>query len=162
MTRAISMAAIAALMVLPTTAHASHGPNAGPKHDFAVGGGISGINTHFGFAAQSRPNRTDFGHVVFKNQTAGTETSGHVVCVRTDDNRASFVFEIEQGMPQGMFRTIFVEDNGPPVDGEPVDAVVGGPIAASPPDECPEPMDVPPARTLAEGNILVHDSPADA
>ena len=161
MIRRISLAAIMVLMALPTPAQATHSDSPGPKHDFTLGGGITGVSTHFGFAAQSRPDGTDFGHVVFKNQIVGTETVGHVICVRTDDNLASFVFEIEQGMPQGSFRTIFVEDNGPPVDGEPVDAVTGGPIAASPPNECPDPMEIV-NRTLSEGNIVVHDSAVDA
>ena len=164
MIRTISLAAITALMVLPTTAHATHGSGDGPRHDFTVGGGISGINTHFGFAAQSRPNGTDFGYAVFKNQTVGTETAGHVVCVRTVGNRASFVFEVEQGMFGMPFRAIAVEDNGEPVDGQPVDRLRGFGGFATRPTECPNPQNAmfTAANVLTEGNILVHDSPADA
>lgn len=165
MIRILGLAAIAALMVAPTAAQATHGNGPGPKHDYTVGGGITGINTHFGYAAQSRPDGTDFGHAVFKNPMTGSETSGHVVCVRTAGIRASFVFEIEQGsIPGGAtFRTIFVEDNGEPVNGQPVDNVTGGPVFTSRPTQCPAPINVPGGiRTLLEGNLIVHDSPADS
>jgi hypothetical protein len=153
---------------IPATAGATHSPgNEGPNHDFAVGGGISGVATHVGFAAQSGPNgENPRGHVTLHN-FAGlnpVERKGHVICLQVDGdpNQGRAIFEIqeeENGRPTGTFRRFYAEDNGEPVNGTPVDRLNQVGRQTSTPQGCSRDITEPlTAIPLTKGNFTIHDA----
>jgi hypothetical protein len=159
--RQIGIVLLAAAAAAPATAQATHSPSEnGPPKDFVTGGGITGIETRFGFTAHSGPaGERPSGHATFKNR-AGVieeERKGHVTCLRVSGNRA--VFGIEDRTPSGgtQFRQFFVQDNGEPQNGMPVDLLneVGRPTSA--PRACEDPR-LQMGGPIRQGNLQVHDA----
>jgi hypothetical protein len=150
--RFIIAAAAVLAIAIPSGAVATHSPNDGPKHDFAVGGGISALPfaTRFGFAAQDTPNGDTHGHATFNTDFPTTlNRQGDVICLNVNGKQA--VFEIRDSDTGTLFG-FFVEDNGEPmVGGIPVDELTGD----TPGDDCA--FDVSAGAVLMHGNITVHD-----
>lgn len=147
----IAAAAILAIAI-PSGVVATHSPNDGPKHDFAVGGGISALPfaTRFGFAAQETPNGQIHGHGTFNTDDPPLNRQGHVICLNVDGHQA--VFEIRDS-DTGVLRGFFIEDNGEPMAGGiPVDELTGD----TPGDNCA--FDVSTGFMLMHGNITIHDA----
>jgi hypothetical protein len=160
-------ALIAAGTLLPAGATAG-GSNSNAPQDFVVGGGennplIAPIN-HFAISAHSGPNgENPFGEAHFLNTTTGPPVerfNGPVVCLRVSGNLASIIMRFRNTAnqpPQFVGDLMFVQDNGDPVNGQPVDQVRNMRITSIPPT-CPPP--VPPGTLpLTHGNIQVHDAP---
>lgn len=116
---------------------ASHGSAAGPDHDFAVGSGtnpfITGGPAHLSVAAQADPDGAEpRGHVRAKGDLDGDgpleafRLEGEVTCLRVEGNRAAIKYRFKHAdgdaAPfEGGGVQIFIEDNGPPRAGEPID-----------------------------------------
>jgi hypothetical protein len=98
------------------------------SHDFAVGGGQDAF-TQFGFAAQDTPNGpSGFVRIdQFAEGCCGAFTvEGPVTCLTVVGGYATIGIQIAKGNGtavglegDGFF--LFVQDNGPPVGGQPVD-----------------------------------------
>ena len=125
------------LVVVLVLAAATAGP-AVAAPDWSVSGSGTGTGIlagdHVELAAHSEPGGADpRGHGEF--QAAGgfvpVNDGGEVVCLRALGNRAVVVWRLRE--PQtlstlpgfvGEFGGVYVEDNGPPAGGEPVDRMV--------------------------------------
>jgi hypothetical protein len=195
MKRAGAAAAIAALTLAlaPALAGASHAGGSGGSRDFAVGGGTTGTPSdptgvqHVDFAASGGPTTFDplfgfggdpvTGH--FRaggafDQAGATEfqQEGPVTCLVVSGNRAQLVYANKQATPAETLEPlevlIFLEDNGPPVNGQPVDRIGFVLLPDDSPDDdsqseqdfgCIAPQVAPPMFTLTKGNITIHDAP---
>lgn len=150
--RFIVAAAVLAIAI-PSGVVATHSDNSnsdGPKHDFAVGGGITSIGTRFGFAAQETPNGETHGHATFNTVDNVINRQGPVTCLRVEGNRV--VFEILDS-DTDVFFGFLAQDNGEPVAGVPVDRIQG-----RTPNNCTGALAEPPIQfTLLHGNITIHD-----
>src|SRR3954451_719500 len=125
---------IAGATPLPTGATAG-GANSNAQQDFVVGGGqnnpASGFPVnHFAINAHSGPNgENPFGEVHFTDTVSGPPIrrfNGPVVCLRVSGNIASIImrFRNTKDEPsQFVGDLMFVQDNGDPVNGQPVDMV---------------------------------------
>jgi hypothetical protein len=166
---AVSAAAlIAGGTLIPAGATAGAGSSSAPQ-DFVVGGGQNNpappfpVN-HFAINAHSGPNgENPFGEVHFTDTVSGPPIrrfNGPVVCLRVSGNIASIImrFRNTKDEPsQFVGDLMFVQDNGDPVNGQPVDMVRNIRLTSIPPN-CPAP--VPPGNMpLTHGNIQVHDAP---
>ena len=150
MTKGFVLAAAAALVFASSA-------SAAPR-DSAEGGGQTRIGTHFGFAAHVGPDGEARGHATFKNQAlAQSDRRGHVVCVRVSGNRAIFGVEDRQDDGSVVLREFFVEDNGNPVKGQPVDRL-GRFLTYSGCTRDPATASVM-AGVISKGNINVRDRP---
>lgn len=175
-----ALAATLALAVVPAGAAASHQPSGGSQHDFTAGGGSNEFATggpgHLRIGAQSDRDGSDpHGHVQARGDLDGdgpTEPfafEGEVTCLRVEGNRSAIKYRFKHAFGSGApFQDggiqVFIEDNGPPRGGEPVDRSTF--------DE-PEPMGVFDARAaqcddpndrltyerIDSGNFVVHDAP---
>ena len=161
---ALALTALALGPAVSTANHSNGGPSENPRHDFATGGGITGVETRFGFAAHQGPNGPN-GHATFKNFVSPltADRRGPVVCLSVQGNRAVFGVEDRESNPNGtIFREFFVEDNGEPQAGQPVDRITQVTVSQTrPPEQCrtPVPLGTIFARPLVAGNITVHDGP---
>jgi hypothetical protein len=95
---------------------------------------------------------------------------GPVTCLTVVGNRASIFYEFRHAEPsflEGGGIQIFIEDNGPPVNGQSVDGSaflppIPGPPPGAPPFEGPTVCPPPPTEGYDQndsGNFLVHDAP---
>lgn len=132
---------------------------ADPPQDFVTGGGISRVETRFGFTAHSGPTGEDpRGHATFKNFLGqNSDRSGPVYCLRVVGNAAVFGIVDERDDGTTVFRQFFVRDNGNPVGGQPVDELRevgdGSPV----PLACADPAPLT-GLILQHGNIEVRDA----
>jgi hypothetical protein len=183
-------------MLVPAAASGSHAGGAGGPQDFAVGGGTTGDRSEptsvqrVDFAARGGPTTFDLangfgGDPVTGHFRAGGafdaagatefEQEGPVTCLVVDDNRARLVYPNKNATPESneaLEVLIFLEDNGPPVNGEPVDRLGFVLIPdetlfedetpnEDPPSEqdheCIAPLVNPAMFTLRKGNFTIHD-----
>ena len=138
--------------------------------DYAVGGGTNGF-FQLGVSAHSGPSGEDpGGFVSARSRPNGGfpvpfRFGGHVTCLRVDGNLASIKYRFDHDadptMKDGGIQ-IFVEDNGPPQNGQSVDQTsFEAPLnqqafEASQPSVCTDPHLA--AYTPSEtGNLIVHD-----
>ena len=153
-------------MLLPGTAMGGASTSNAPQ-DFVVGGGENNplatpIN-HFAISAHSGPNgENPWGEAHFLNTTTGPPQerfNGPVVCLRVSGNIASIIMRFRNTANQParfVGDLMFVQDNGDPVNGQPVDQVRNMRLTSIP-QSCPPP--VPPGTLpLTHGNIQVHDA----
>jgi hypothetical protein len=192
--RSVTGAAIAllTLLLVPGLAAGSHGSGPGGSRDFAVGGGTTGTPDdpsgvqHVDFAASGGPTSFDpftgiGGDPVTGHFTASGEfdqggltefhQEGPVTCLVVDGNRAQLVYPNKHATPEGNDKLevlIFLEDNGPPVNGQPTDKLGFALLPDESPDgdpsseqdsECVVPPVIPPLFTLEKGNFTIHDAP---
>jgi hypothetical protein len=181
------------LALAPAVAGASHAGGSGGPRDFAVGGGTTGTPSdptavqHVDFAASGGPTTFDplfgfGGDPVTGHFRAGGafdqlgltefQQEGPVTCLVVDGNHARLVYPNKQATPAEPLASlevlIFVEDNGPPVNGEPTDEIGFVLLPDEDPDddppseqdsECVLPPETPTMFTLKKGNITIHDAP---
>ena len=157
---ALSLTTMSALslLVYPLTRSGGAAYGAAPG-DFAAGGGKVAGNAQIAFAASSGPNGEDpDGHVSVQSidpNDKDTKFQGNVVCFQVDGKRAVLVYQITQSTPaerQGLYGIIWVEDNGEPVGGQPVDKINTNGYFPTPP-----PCVIAPGVVNFEGNITVRD-----
>jgi hypothetical protein len=178
-TRVVLIATLVVL-ALPATAEASHGDGGGSKHDFATGSfrnalPVTGGPLQGSFAAHSDPFGADVSGY-FRGSgdvdgpaplDSGFTVQGHMTCLEVEGNRAAFRYRFERNTGstepfEGGGIQIFVEDNGPPKGGTPLDAMAF---------DAPEPpglfdlhatlCDDPESRVydpIDAGDIVVHDA----
>ena len=133
---------------------------ADPAHDSVTGGGISSVETRFGFSAQGTPGAGAVGYASFKNFLGNnSDRSGRVTCLRVEGNEA--VFGIEDRTDDGtiVYRQFYVQDNGEPIGGVAVDELheVGSGSAVELP--CADPtQQSSEGFVIQEGNIVVRDA----
>lgn len=195
-TRRVMMGVLALVLALAPAgvAAASHSAEGGPTRDFAVGGGFTGSESndpagaqHVGFAAFGGP--TAFGLLTgdpvtghFRaggefldpqggdNELVEFQQEGPVTCLVVDGNRAWLVYPLKQARPEANEANevlIFLEDNGNPQNGEPVDRIGFAVLPDETPfddsaseqdDECVLlPVPVTTAK-LTRGNFVVHEA----
>lgn len=144
------------LFVLPValiTAAAMAGTaSAGSGHEFATGGGETGLGTQFGFAAQNTNSGTS-GHAVFKSETA-PERKGKVICLQVTGNRAVFGIEMDNAAPGARYTSFEVIDNGEPRGGVPVDTIRGSAFTDVQPT-CDGTLSA--TRVVSRGNVNVRE-----
>jgi hypothetical protein len=171
------IAIVAALAFLATPAVAS-------ARDFAVGGGTFGKPSdptgvqHVAFAASGGPSpslpvRGHFqAHGAFDLAGATAfRQEGPVTCLVVEGNQARLVYPNRHARPEpnaAMEVLIFLEDNGPPRNGRPVDRLAFVLIPDESPDsdapsevddECIPPPVTPTFVTLEKGNFTIRDGP---
>ena len=176
--RAIGLASGLALLALPV---GSHGQGGG-AHDFAVGSGSNQFLIVLGEARLSVSAHSDSdggrpsGHVRAKGDPDGEgpmepfALEGEVTCLRAEGNRAAikYRFKHAEGSAEpfeGGGAQIFLEDNGDPRGGQPVDRATFDPpqpagvydLAA---DECDDPGTRAGYDGIESGNFRVHDAAA--
>jgi hypothetical protein len=94
---------------------------------------------------------------------------GPITCLTVIGNRASFFYEFKDADPpelEGGGIQVYVEDNGPPVNGQTVDGITFDPPIPGPPAGLPPlegPTVCPPPRLAGyvqgdSGNLIVHDA----
>lgn len=150
--------------VMPRITHAD--PSSG-AYDFATGAGTLPESTQFGVSAHCQvagPAECDqttttapSGHafIDFALSTGGTEpTGGPITCLRVVNNIAVFTYRNTAGTDVGPYFTWSIEDNGPPVDGQPVDTV-GRIWVTADPNFCNE-FPATQGRPIESGNIVVN------
>ena len=169
-----------AALLVPSTAGASHGDSGAGKRDFATGAGSNQFvavlgEARFAFGVTSDPfGGSPSGHV---NSPHGDPdgpgpvepftAGGEVTCLRVEGNRASFKWRFERATGsaapfEGGGVQAFVEDNGPPRGGTPVDgATLDPPQPAAAFELDADRCDDPDTRVYdrnESGNITVHDA----
>jgi hypothetical protein len=195
MKRVVAAAATAALTLalVPAMASASHAGGSGGPRDFAIGGGTTGTPSdptavqHVDFAASGGPTTFDplfgfGGDAVTGHFRAGGafdqlgltefQQEGPVTCLVVDGNHARLVYPNKQATPAEPLASLevlfFAEDNGPPVNGQPVDRIGFLLLPDDTPDDDPPseqdsgcilPPVTPSMFTLTKGNITIHDAP---
>jgi hypothetical protein len=191
--RVVTAAAIAlfTLLLVPGLAGGSHGSGSGGPRDFAVGGGTTGTPTdptgvqHVDFAASGGPTTFDpftgiGGEPVTGHFRAGGafdqagltefQQEGPVTCLVVDGNRARLVYPNKHApeMNEALEVLIFLEDNGPPENGQPTDKIGFALLLDESPDddppseqdsECVMPPVTPTLFVLQKGNFTIHDAP---
>ena len=183
MRRVVAGAAIGLGLIVPTGAGASHGDAGGGQRDFAVGAGSSELllgavgEASFTLSASSDPfGARPAGYVTSRGDPDGRgpvepfTARGEVTCLRVDGNRASIKWRFEDAggtaAPlQGGGVQSFVEDNGEPRFGQPVDrALIDPPQPAATFEanayECEDPDSRATYDRLEQGNVTVHDAAA--
>jgi hypothetical protein len=147
-----------AALVIPSAAQAQ-------AQDSVVGSGHV-LLTDFVVAIQSGPNG--------ENPTGTLELSGFVsgiavpTCLRVSGNTAVAAYVFEAGPNIGQAFIAEVQDNGPPMNGLPVDVVTyAGFLDTGPLTACPAPGAGPPAGfssvgagPLSSGDVTVTDAPS--
>jgi hypothetical protein len=131
----------------------------GNPGDKVTAGGITGADSRMGGTAHSGPSGEDpSGQFNIRNDRGIGDVKGKVTCLRVTGNHATVAIQIDKAAnPQyeGMYRVVFLEDNGNPDHGQPVDFIYG--LDPQPqPSDCSEPFNknVP----LDHGNIVITDS----
>jgi hypothetical protein len=195
MKRVLAAAAVAVstLAIVPGPASGSHASGTGESRDFAVGGGTTGTPSdptavqHVDFAASGGPTSFDpfsgfGGDPVTGHFRAGGafdqlgitefQQEGPVTCLVVQGSRAQLVYANKQATPAEPLASlevlIFLEDNGPPVNGESTDEIGFVLLPDEDPDddppteqdsECASPSVAPTMFTLEKGDLTVHDAP---
>ncbi len=171
----IALASALVVGLVPATASASHSHAGGGAGDFAVGGAnnTSGF-FQIGLSGHSGPAGEDpKGHVSARSRPQGGfpvpfRFGGEVTCLRVDGNRASIKYRFDQSEDPtfvGGGVQIFVEDNGEPRSGQPVDAasfrvpLTRALFEASGPEACEDP-NTGTYSPIDSGNFTVHDAPS--
>jgi hypothetical protein len=180
MKRFLAAGAVGMGLVAPLGAGASHNEPGGGPRDFAVGAGSSEFfagavgNAHFALSSHSDADGLDpSGHVSSYGDPDGPgplepfTAKGKITCLRVEGNRASIKWRLDRATGSAAQFTgggvvSFVEDNGEPRGGQPVDAASTStplPAAVFNPtaDQCPPP-DAAPYDPLEQGNVTVHDA----
>ena len=132
----------------------------GPQ-DVVTGGGISAVETRFGFTAHSSATGAGaFGYATFKNFLgANSDRSGKVTCLRVSGNAAVLGIEDrDDGDGTPVFRQFFVRDNGEPSNGVAVDELREVGPGSPAPAPCADPTLQGAGLILREGNIVVRDA----
>jgi hypothetical protein len=188
----IAAAAIALTTSLgvPALGVASHAGGSGGPKDFAVGGGTTGNPSEptgvqrVDFAASGGPTTFDpiggfGGDAITGHFRAGGafdqeglsafQQEGPVTCLVVDGNHARLVYPNKNATPESneeLEVLIFLEDNGPPVNGQPMDKLgfvllPDETPADDPPSEqdseCALSSTTPALFTLQKGNFTIHD-----
>lgn len=155
MFRPYGLAAACAMLALtaPSTALAAPG-------DSVTGGGISAVDTRFGFNAHSNAAGGDAGgYAVFKTVN-GTSAArkGEVTCLRVSGNTA--VIGIQDYTADGtlVYRQFFIRDNGDPVGGVAVDELREIGSGSPTPLPCADPAEQGGGLILQEGNIVIRNA----
>ena len=180
MRRFLAAAAIGLGLIAPT-ALASHEGSSGGKRDFAVGAGSSEFalgaigQARFALSATSDPaGARPAGYVTSRGDPDGLgpmepfTATGEITCLRVEGNRASIKWRLERATGsaepfEGGGVQSFVEDNGEPRRGEPLDrALIDPPQPAATFDANADTCDDPNSRAtydrLEQGNVRVHDA----
>lgn len=128
-TGALAVGALALLTAAAGVASGSHGNGGGPR-DFAVGAAkntfATGTPNHLMVSAHGAEAAAT-GHVRAKGDLAGEFTlEGEVTCLRVEGNRAAIKYRFKHATGsaeplEGGGVQVFIEDNGEPRDGQPVD-----------------------------------------
>jgi hypothetical protein len=177
---AVSLAAMLLGLLVPTSALGSHSQGGGSQ-DFAVGSGSNQFLIVFGDAHLSVSAHSDpagghpSGHVRAKGDPDGDgpmepfALEGEVTCLRVSGNRAAikYRFKHAEGSAQpfqGGGVQIFIEDNGDPENGAPVDRTTfDPPQPAGVYDAAASTCDDPNSRLgydpIQSGDFGVHDAP---
>ena len=192
MKRVAAGLALFSLLSFPALAGASHGSGDGGPTDFAVGGGTTGSPEtgaqHVDFAAEGGPTTFD----PITETIGGGPVRGHfraggefepagvtefqqerpVTCLAVNRNRARLVYPLKRATPEAneaLEVLIFLEDKGPPENGDSKDTIGFALLPDETPfqdppseqdSECvdPEPL-VPTLVELQKGDFTIHDSP---
>ena len=171
--------AIAVAVAAPAVSSASHGGSGGEKRDFAVGSASNQFLIAIGEARLSLAAHSDpvgaqpTGHVRAKGDPDGDgpaepfKLEGEVTCLRVDGNRAAIKYRFKHAdgsaepFQDGGVQ-IFLEDNGPPGGGEPVDgSAFDSPQPAGVFEADANRCDDPNSRLydqVESGNFVVHDA----
>jgi hypothetical protein len=177
-----------AVLALSASASGSHGPGTGGPGDFAVGSAknqfaeVGGPNQLE--VSAHRRSETDVsgyvrgsGDLVPGLPIGDFKVAGHVTCIRVEPKpdgtgtRASIKYRFEHtsgstAPEEGGGVQVFIEDNGNPRNGQPVDANGTGPplppdlFEQSNPAACDDPnVAGQPYNPIDSGNYVVHDGP---
>jgi hypothetical protein len=166
------------VIILPATSIATHAGSGGNKHDFVVGVSPNEVllgQAHSSFAAHSDAlGGNPKGHVSTKGDPDGAgpiepfKAEGPITCVRVEDNRATYKWRFRHAEGslaafEGGGIQAFLEDNGEPRHGMPVDATtVDAPQPAGVFDLGAAQCDDPDSRVtydpINSGNFVVHDA----
>jgi hypothetical protein len=168
------------LLVLLAFGAASGGAQQGQNQDFASGSGTNEFlvvlgEAHLSGAAHSGPSGEDpAGHIRAQGDPDGAgpmepfQLEGEVTCLRVSDNRAAIKYRFKHATGSaapfaGGGVEIFLEDNGNPVDGQPVDRTAfDPPQSASVYDLAATQCDDPDSRfsydQLESGDFVVQDA----
>jgi hypothetical protein len=184
MSRVLAAVLVGAATVGAGGASASQGDHPYGKLDWAKGAGTGQFlvvmgDTHFVFnVTGGRPRTSPAGQVAAQGDpddagpAAPFTVRGNVTCLRVDGNRASFKWRFVQASGsaepfEGGGLQAFVEDNGEPHGGQPVDRVAMDPpqpkdIFGADAARCDDP-DLLAARyrRIDTGNLRVHDAASD-
>lgn len=192
------VATVAAVALLPALAGAGPEDDGGPPRDSAVGGGFTGDQRdpfgaqQVGFAAFGGPTTFNSATGAFggdpvsghfraggefldpqggNNEVAEFQQEGPVTCLVVEDNTARLVYPIKQGKPEANEANevlIFLEDNGKPDNGRPVDRIGFAELTDETPtddspseqdNECVAQAESPVMSTLSKGNFTIRDAP---
>jgi hypothetical protein len=180
--RVLAVGVIGMGLLAPGGSVASHNGGAAGERDFAVGSGSSEFSlgligeASFAISATSDPTAADpAGYVTSRGDPDGAgpmepfTAQGEVTCLRVEGNRASVKWRLERATGsaaafEGGGVQSFLEDNGSPRFGEPVDRAATDlpqPAPAFEPvaDQCEDPDDREAAYDrLERGNVTVHDA----
>ena len=169
-----------ALLAFPGLVLGSHGQG-GDSRDFAVGSGANEFlvvlgDARLSVAAHSDPDGSrPTGHVRAKGEPDGEgpsepfELEGEVTCINVSGNRAAikYRFKHAEGSAEpfeGGGVQIFIEDNGDPVNGEPVDRTTFDPpqqagVYDADAARCDDPRTRLGYDRINSGDFGVHDAP---
>ena len=180
----ITGATLTVVLAAAGPASATHGDNGQGKRDFAVGAGSSEFalgaigEASFSLSAHSDPfGARPGGYITSKGDPDGIgplepfTAKGEVTCLRVKGNRASLKWRFER--TTGSAATFagggvqsFVEDNGPPRGGMPLDRAALDPpqpagVFESNAAQCDDPDTRAHYDRIESGNITVHDATGD-
>lgn len=181
MRRVLAGTAIGLGLLAPMGASASHEHSTAGQRDFAVGAGSSELalgavgEASFTLSASSGPfGARPAGYVTSHGDPDGAgplepfTARGEVTCLRVDGNRASIKWRFESATGtaaalEGGGVQSFVEDNGEPRLGQPVDrALIDPPQPAATFEanahQCEDPDTRVTYDRLEQGNVTVHDA----
>jgi hypothetical protein len=181
MRRVLAASAIGIGLFAPGGAIASHSDYGDGTRDFVFGAGSNEFalgavgEASFALSATSDPFGTrPGGYVASKGDPDGIgllepfTAKGEVTCLRVAGNRASIKWRLEQATGsaarfKGGGVQSFLEDNGEPRSGQPVDRAATDPpqpAEAFEPtaDQCDDPNSRPNYDRLERGDVTVHDA----
>jgi hypothetical protein len=180
--RVLAVAVIGMGLLAPGGAVGSHNGSTAGERDFSVGSGSSEFSlgligeASFAISATSDPaGANPAGYVTSRGDPDGAgpmepfTAQGEITCLRVDGNRATVKWRLERGTGsaaqfEGGGVQSFLEDNGSPRFGQPVDRTATDlpqPAAAFEPtaDQCEDPDTREAAYDrLERGNVTVHDA----
>jgi hypothetical protein len=153
-------------------------------HDFAVGTAKNNlgefsqspvqleVSAHRESATEVTGHVRGYGDVNGDLDGGNFDVVGHVTCLRVEPKpdasvtgpgaRASIKYVVDNSSgPLGWVTEVFVEDNGPPRDGRPVDAnstLLPEPPELSDPRQCDDPLLGQPYNPVDQGDYVVNDA----
>jgi hypothetical protein len=129
-----------------------------PRGDFVVGGGISDVDTLFGFAAfSSATGDNPSGYATFRNREG--VRAGKVTCLRVAGNAAVFGIADEANNGNVVYRQFFVRDNGAPSGGGSGDELREVRWGMQVEEPCADPAQQSPGGLILQaGDIVVRDA----